>query len=188
MMEGMTSCTQPIVWRGESSGDMFDRFDMAKTRCGVGFFFAQRQDHAAFYAGQGTQPRAFRIDPGQCLDLADAYGAVNRDARARQVIQALREEFDEWVDRRSGEDMDVVDFLETGSLYDYEGTGSGTRWNMLFMLAQDAGFDSVRVRDVTDGVCGDDALVWVVFDPARIEACEPSVETGKAASNRRVRP
>lgn len=186
--KSMTSSTHPLVWRGESSGVLFDEFDLSKTRCGVGFFFAHRHDHAAFYAGAGTEPRSFRLDPGTCLDLDDAYGTVTGNAKARQVIEALREEFDEWVDRRSGEAMDVVDFLEAGNLYDYEGTGSATRWNMLFTLAQDAGFDSVRVRDVTDGVSGEDAMVWVVFDPTRITACDPEPQTVRTPGNTRVRP
>lgn len=158
----------PRVWRGESSGDLFDKFDMAQTRHGIGFFFAQREDHAACYAGAGTQPRHFALDPGRCLDLTDPYQITRQDHGAAAVLSALRDSFDEWVDRYSGETMDLADFLEAGNLYDYEGTGSAERWNRLFVEAAAAGYDSVRVRDVTDGVSGDDAIVWVVFDPGRI--------------------
>src|SRR5690606_13467817 len=97
----------------------------------------------------------------------DAYGAWRQPA-ARAVLEQVAAEFDEWVCRYSGEPRHIADYLEAGDLYDYEGTGSGQRWNALFDAARDAGFDSVAVRDVTDGVSGEDAVVWVVFDPARI--------------------
>ena len=159
----------PRVWRGESGGELFEVFDNAKTRHGVGFFFAQMKEQAQLYAAPGTQPRSFALDPGDVLDLRDPC-RPGLPARAAQVLAAVRAEFDEWVDRYSGEPMDLTDFLEAGTLYDYEGTGSGSRWNCLFQEAASAGFDSVVVRDQTDGVSGDDAVVWVVFDPARIHA------------------
>jgi hypothetical protein len=164
----------PRVWRGENGGEMFEQFDQAKTRHGVGFFFAVREDHAAGYAGCGTTPRKFALDPGLCLDLRDPHArCLRQNPKAAQVLSDLRQAFDDWTDRRSGEPMDLTDFLEAGSLYDYEGTGSGTRWNQLFIEARSAGFDSVLVRDETDGVHGEDAQVWVVFDPSRIHFLEP---------------
>lgn len=152
---------QPLlVWRGESSGTLYDTFDRRQTNAGVGFFFAEDHRQAAFYAGMGTAPRAFHLKASNVLDLLDPY-----DASVRPFVQAFAEEFDEWVDRYSGEPMDVFSYLDAGALYDYEGTGSGTRWNALFRLAEAEGYDAVVVRDQTDGV---DAPVWVVFNPDQI--------------------
>lgn len=163
----------PRVWRGENGGELFEQFDNDKTRCGVGFFFAVREDHAASYAGCGTQPRAFVLDPGNALDLRDPYHA-QRDPAVAAVLNEVRAAYDDWTDRVSGEPMDLADFLEAGDLYNYEGTGTGERWNQLFAEARGAGFDSVLVRDQTDGVHGDDALVWVVFEPRQIHFQAPA--------------
>lgn len=152
---------QPLLlWRGESSGVLYDTFDRRQTNAGVGFFFAEDQRQAAFYAGLGSAPRAFHLKAANVLDLLDPY-----DPSVRPFVQAFAEEFDEWVDRYSGEPMDVFSYLEAGALYDYEGTGRGTRWNALFRLAEAEGYDAVVVRDQTDGV---DAPVWVVFQPEQI--------------------
>ena len=176
----------PRVWRGESSGVLFDTFDAARTHHGVGFFFAQSHEHACFYAGHGTQPRAFALDPGRTLNLLDPY-RVMRDPGVAAVLGALKEGFDEWVCRHSGEERDVLDYLEAGDLYDYEGTGSGRRWNALFALAQEAGFDSVCVRDNTDGVPGEESVVWVVFKPEQIHP-DPERATPGVPLRRGFRP
>ena len=170
----------PRVWRGESSGEMFRTFDAGSTLCGVGFFFAHREDHAAQYAGRGTQPRPFVLDPGRTLDLRDVYHPAIQDPQVREVLEAVRGAFDGWTDRYSGEPMDLMDFLDAGTLYDYEGTGSAERWNRLFKEARAAGFDSVVALDHTDGVGGEDAWVWVVFDPERIHFLSPSPCTEKS--------
>jgi hypothetical protein len=161
------------VWRGESSGVLFDEFDLRQTNARVGFFFAESHAHAACYAGAGTEPRAFTLEVERVLDLRDV-GRAWRHPESRAVIEALRAEFDEWQCRYSGEPRDVTDYLEAGDLYDYEGTGSGRRWNRLFGLAQEAGFDSVCVLDRTDGDYGNNAAVWVVFNPAQIQIRAPS--------------
>lgn len=157
----------PRVWRGESSGDLFEVFDNAKTQKGSGFFFAESFDHADSYAAAGTNPRSFVLDPGKVMDLRDPYPLV-RDPEASAVLRDLTESFDDWTCRASGEPRTVYDYLEAGDLYDYEGTGTGERWNLLFRLCHYAGYDSVVVRDYTDGVRGEDSVVWVVFDPERI--------------------
>lgn len=177
----------PRVWRGESSGVLFDAFDLNNTQSKVGFFFAQRHDHAASYAAAGTGPRAFVLDPGKVLDLRDPYG-VFLDPTVQAVLNDLRDHFDDWTCRYSGDPRDVVDYLEAGDLYDYEGTGEATRWNRLFRLADAHGYDSVCVRDVTDGVSGEDALVWVVFDPARIHADPARPAPEPPAARRGFRP
>lgn len=152
---------QPLlVWRGESRGVLYDTFDRRKTNAGVGFFFAEDYQQAAFYAGMDTQPRGFHLHASNVLDLIDPY-----DPAVRAFVKEFAAEYDEWVDRTSGEPMDVQSFLESGSLYDYEGTGSAGRWNALFRLAENHGYDAVVVRDQTDGV---DAPVWVVFEPSQI--------------------
>lgn len=171
----------PRVWRGESSGELFETFDLGQTQAGVGFFFALSHAHAQFYAGHGTQPRPFVLDPGQTLDVCDPIRAW-RDPQARAVLEEVQGLFDDWVCRRSGEERDLVSYLEAGDLYDYEGTGSGQRWNALFKTAHAFGYDSVCVRDYTDGVAGEESVVWVVFDPARIHADpkRPSPSTGRS--------
>lgn len=171
-----------LVWRGESSGEMFDTFELSKTNAGCGFFFAQHKEHAQWYAAKGTQARAFLIDPGKCLDLRDVYAAYIRDQQVRNLIDALKAEFDEWVDRHSGEEGHPNDWIEAGTLYDYEGDGSGQRWNTLFRLAWAHGFDSVVVHDVTDGEA---AITWVVKDPSQIK---PAADLNEPIKRRSVRP
>lgn len=158
----------PVLWRGESSGELFEQFDLTKTQAGSGFFFAEKRENAAWYAAPGTEPRAFRVDPGSCLDLRDAYGAYIRNPAVRKLIDDLRSEFEDWTDRASGEEGHPNDWLEAGTLYDYEDNGSGQRWHTLFRLAWAHGFDSVVLPDVTDGVGGEVAITWVVKDPAQI--------------------
>ena len=158
----------PRVWRGESSGNLFETFDHAKTMAGSGFFFAQDQAHADWYAGGGTAARAFILDPGTILDLRDPYDAYIRNPKVRTLINALRDEFDEWVDRQSGEEGHPNDWLAAGNLYDYEGDGRGDRWHFLFRLAWAHGFDSVVIHDATDSPHGQLGTTWVVQDPARI--------------------
>lgn len=143
------------VWRGESGGELFDVFDLSQTNVGIGFFFAERQDHAQMYAGRGTSARAFHLGASRVLDLTDPYGR-----HLQSFLAEFAAEFDSWVDRYSGEPVSVHECLDGGSLYDYEGTGSGERWNALFRCAWSAGYDAVRVLDATDGV--DLGVVWVV--------------------------
>lgn len=181
----------PRVWRGESSGQMFDTFDHGKTMAGSGFFFAQEYEHAAWYARAGSRPRAFVLDPGRVLDLRDPYGAYIRDPDVRQVIDDLRDEFDEWIDRASGEEGQPADWLEAGTLYDYEGNGRGQRWHTLFRLAWTHGFDSVVVRDATDAPGGEVATTWVVKDAHQIHfvpTAQPPGTDGPSSGMRRRSP
>lgn len=149
-----------VFWRGESGGEMFTTFDRKQTDAGVGFFFATAKEHADMYARTGTEARAFHLKAGNVLDLRDAYTRKNLE-----FIREYAAEFDDWVDRESGEPMDPSTWIESGSLYAYEGTGSGTRWNRLFSFAEEKGFDAVLVNDVTDGVR---EPVIVVFDNEQI--------------------
>lgn len=167
-----------VVWRGETSGEMFDTFDLARTMHGSGFFFAENRDHAVLYAKDGTEPRAFELRAQRVLDLTDPYA---RSVRA--FCDALRAEFDEWTDRYSGEPMALEDFLESGALYDYEGTGSGGRWHRLFRMAWAEGYDAVAVLDATDGVPL--STVWVVAQPEQIRPAAISTQAPAAAQERR---
>ena len=152
------------VYRGESSGVLFDDFDRRKTNAGVGFFFAEAIGLARTYAKAGTPVREFSLTPERVLDLTDVYAC-----EPLQFILRYSLEFDAWVDRYSGEcSSSATPWLESGMLYDYEGTGSGTRWNALFRLAEDEGYDAVRVIDHTDGGEGE-PIVWVIFDPDKVK-------------------
>lgn len=152
------------AYRGESSGILFDRFDLRQTRAGVGFFFSEDPQLAQGYAKQGTPVRRFHLSPLRVLDLTDPY-----TEEARTFIHAYSKDFDEWVDRHSGEEVaDAAPWLDSGMLYDYEGTGSGTRWNTLFRHAHALGFDAVRVLDHTDGG-GEYPVAWVLFSPEHIQ-------------------
>lgn len=156
-----------VVWRGESNGQMFDRFDMQKTRAGVGFFFAEDKTQADWYAGRGTQARAFTLMADRVLDLTDPYTRANHT-----FIAKYAREFDDWIDRSTGEPMHAAEFLDAGSLYSYEGGGDAHRWNALFSYAWSQGHDAVRVLDSTDG--GFQRPVWVVRDPEQIVFHVPS--------------
>lgn len=169
-----------IVWRGETGGDMFDTFDLNQTHAGVGFFFAEDQAHAQSYAGRGSAPRAFTLRANRVLDLTDCY---KPDPVMHAFLQYYAAQFDDWADRVSGEPMDVYGFLEAGALYDYEGTGSGRRWNALFSMAWEAGFDAVRVPDSTDGSFL--STVWVVKDPEQIAFHVPSPQPAAPETGRR---
>lgn len=149
-----------LVWRGESSGVLYQDFDMSKTDHQCGFFFAEDKVQADQYAGRGTQARPFNLAARNVLDLTDPYAPA-----ARAFLTEFQAEYDEWIDRFSGEPEDVFTLIENGYLYDYEGNASGARWNHMFRMAHANGFDAVRVMDATDGV---NAPVWVVYDPKQI--------------------
>ena len=155
-------------WRGESSGIHYNQFDLSKTDSKVGFFFAELKQQADQYAARGTDTRPFHLCSRKTLDLTDVY---TKDAAA--FIKEYTAEFDEWVDRRSGEEEDVSTLIECGYLYDYEGNGSGQRWNRLFSMANGLGYDAVRILDATDGIT---APVCVVFDPQQIIHAEIEME------------
>lgn len=160
-----------VVYRGESGGELFNRFDHRKTYKGVGFFFAASKEHAHFYAGRGTSPREFYLRVENLLDLTDPYVPHNRT-----FLKRYEELFDEWVDRHSGEPTTPHDLLAAGDLYGYEGTGSGTRWNVLFQFAEEMGYDGVKVLDSTDAG-PPDTPVFVVFHPSHIKSATENAGT-----------
>lgn len=140
-----------VLYRGERDGEL-------RAENGHPFFFAEDHGQAKLYAGR-TDPLACVLSVRRLLDLTQID---YRDSEMRALVDAVTQEFDEWIDRYSGEPRTLLEFLETGSLYDYEGTGSGTRWNKLFNIAFNMGYDTVRVLDCTDGTNHRATPVWAV--------------------------
>ena len=152
-MQSDFSAPGPVVFRGERDGQLRQTGGWLQP-----WFFAERIEHAERYAGPGTEPAVARIVATNVLDLTEVENGVAPGVR--QVIEAYAREFDDWVCRYSGEERDVWSYLECGDLYDYEGTGSGQRWNQLFRHLFDT-FDAVRILDRTDGTNGQAVPVWV---------------------------
>lgn len=153
----MLRTLSPVVYRGESTGEL-------RKDNGHPFFFAEHHEQAKLYA-VNTEPLCCVLKGKQVLDL------TKLDYRApelRAFMDAVSQEFDEWIDRYSGEPRALADYLEAGDLYDYEGTGSATRWNKLFDIAFDMGYDTVRVLDCTDGTNHQAIPIWVVQSSSQI--------------------
>lgn len=159
--------SSPVLFRGEPDGAL--RIEGGLHRP---WFFSERYDHALLYSG-GRTGRKFgekhrpiacvfaSASPLKVLDLTqlDALNPDHMDLIDRLTAQFASEG---WVDRYSGEEADVWSLLEGGSLYDYESSGSGERWNAMFRIAlDDMGVDAVRVLDRTDGTQGEASVVWV---------------------------
>lgn len=147
------------LWRGDS--ELFDEFDIGMTRAKVGFFFAEDRQQAEWYAS----PYLGRYH----LRAKNPINLMDDSLETFQWMAEFGKEYDEWIDRYSGESEDAAFFIQAGMLYNYEATGSGRRWNRLFDYARGQGHDAVIVLDATDGVT---AAVVVVFDPSQIELQE----------------
>jgi hypothetical protein len=144
----------PVVYRGEADGAL-------RPASRKPFFFAEDYGQARLYAGAGTHPIECVIQGKRVLDLT-APNVKNPGHMA--VVKALQEQFDDWTCRYSGEPRDPWSYLEAGDLYDYEGTGSGGRWNALFDIAlNELGYDAVRILDCTDGTNHQASPVWVTL-------------------------
>lgn len=161
-----------VVYRGESGGKHYDKFDRRMTDAGVGFFFATDKQQAESYDPRRIGVREFYLKSDNLLDLTNPYSA-----QSRKFINEYAQEFEDWTDRYSGEPTDPFKLLESGLIYDYEGTGSGRRWNALFSLAESLGFDGVKVLDATDGAGAGVAPVYVVFEPTQIKSATENVGT-----------
>jgi len=166
------------VWRGEGGGDLFEVFDARKTREGY-FFFATAKGHADAYAEQGGEAtRSFFIQGSNILDLTSIDYT---DEKTMGFIRDYSEEFDEWVDRTSGEDIDALTMIECGDIYNYEGTGSGQRWQRMFQMARNHGYDAVIAPDITDYADAQSPTV-VAFRPEQVlfaESREMAIGTGE---------
>lgn len=121
--------TPLVFYRGESSKENVTHYTADKTNERA-VFFTSDKDIATIYAN-GGEPQSVFIKADKVLDLtADTMST-------RKFIANWAKEFDEWVDRASGEDVDPVDEVMGGRLFDYEGNWSGERWKSL----QDAALD-----------------------------------------------
>lgn len=157
-----------LLWHGDIEYGVRDRIlDREADGFPVdGVFFAEVPEQADWYdfasrAKLPGGPRAFYVRAANLLDL------TRQGARELAFVNTFRQEFDEWVERQSGEAVDVQDLIDSGYLYDYEGDGTARRWNALFRLARNQGFDAVRILDATDGYT---APIVVSFDPRQIKS------------------
>lgn len=152
----MAEARVATVWRGERGGAL--RTNVTDL---YPCFFAEARGHAELYGGPARDVHCCVIQAERVLDLTDID---YRDPAHKALLAALEDRFEDWIDRTSGQSMAPADFLEAGTLYGYEGTGSGTRWHAMFDLAFDMGFDAVRALDSTDfhPPEGGPAVVWVV--------------------------
>lgn len=141
--------------------DKFDRFDPKTIKDG-GFFFTPALEIAKSYtAGYGSVMEVF-INAKRVLDVTDPH-APNQEMQ--DFITAYGEEFDEWVDRGSGEEMDVREFFY-GQLFDYEGDWSVERWRRLMWKAESAGYDAILALDHNSSYANPMSII--VFDPDNI--------------------
>lgn len=152
-----------VVYHGTQNN--FTVFD--KNRSGGMFFFASDKKHAEYYkGGYYGSVGEYYIKSENILDLTQ----INyKDKDKMKVLLDYINEYDEWIDRYSGEESNPLDLIESGYLYDYEGTGSGNRWRYLFKFAKNHGYDGVKIFDATDGVSD---VTYVVFDPGQIKSVD----------------
>lgn len=151
------------VWHG---GTVTTEFSNDKARWGL-HFFAYEEAQAKTY-GYSVGHASYFIASKKTLDL------TNIGKAELEFIKEYEQGYDEWIDRRSGDEVSALDFIETGMLYDYEGTGSGVRWYALFRDARANGYDTIIVNDVTDGV---NAPVVVSTTPTNIKSATANVGT-----------
>ncbi len=155
-----------VVYHG---GEVESEFSPTKSRRGF-FFFAQDRGAAEYYASsfRSRLVEAFLSSPN-ILDLMNPYSVENKD-----FMSEYAEYYDEWVDRASGEKTSPQELIDAGTLWDYEGSGSGNRWYDLFALAKTMGYDGVKVNDIT---IGSDEPTYVVFSPNQIKSATDNVGT-----------
>jgi hypothetical protein len=154
--------TPPIhAYRGESSGELrpFDRQETNEN----GFFFTPNKDIASGYA-MGKEPNEFHLHGEKVLDL------TNDTPEAIEFIRNWASNWDDeydWVDRKTGEQRDPVEVVQSGELFDWEGDWSEQKWRDLQASAENAGYDIVVLPD-WDNQIGMFPSV-VVFDPEHIK-------------------
>lgn len=148
----------PVLFRGEPDNRLRERGNWQRP-----WFFTEDYSQAKLRSGSSKWPDP-RDEPVACVLVGGAVLDLTEPDRLnpqhRSIIEALTKEFDSWTCRRSGEPRDAWSYIEAGDLYDYEGTGSGERWQALFRIALERA-DAVRVLDLTDGTNGRPAPVWV---------------------------
>jgi len=153
------------TWRGETNEE--DHSDFSRRR-ETGIFTSQNKDFAAQYATHAGsrksrgEPRRFYVKANRILDLESP------DRAAHQWMDEWGKNWadDGWIDRGSGEEVEVSDLIAGGTLYDYEGDWSGTRWSDLQKSARADGYDVLIAPDAGDG---DDTTSTIILNPKHIK-------------------
>lgn len=163
-----------VFYRGEGSREDFEKFKRSMTRENA-FFFTESFEIASDYAN-GSTPRAFYLRANNVLDLTrdtvEAEGFVRKWAKFWDK--------DGWVDRTSGEEVDPVDVVFSGRLFDYEGTWSQERWLDLQAAIRDSEYDGAFLPDSHSRM---DMTSVIVFDPDQIKSVDNSGEFSPGSSS-----
>lgn len=153
-----------VLYRGESGYDReYSEFDRNKTNENA-FFFTPNRAVAEIYAKKGSDPRAFFVRAGNLLDL------TRLDQDSERFIREWAKRWGDWVDRETGEEVDPVEVVESGRLFDWEGDWSGKRWKDLQATIENAGYDGAILPDYDsqNGVFP----AYIVFSPNQIKSVE----------------
>lgn len=148
-----------IVYRGDIHE--FEKFDRSKTR-EEAFFFTPDKRVARIYA-RDREPRAYFLRAEKLIDL------FSESHKVQKFILKWAEDFDDWIDRRSGEEIDPRDVVASGELFDFEGDWSSYRWRSLQRHIQNNGYDGAALPDIDGGQVFPSI---VVFKPNQIKAVD----------------
>jgi hypothetical protein len=128
------------TWRGEQSGSRPFVYQRDKRR-EAGIFTTRDKETAQGYDKTGNARRFYQKD-GNILDLTD----YTQDGI--ELIQGWAEESGyDFIDRYSGEEVNPIDAVLGGHLFDWEGDWSAERWASLQEYVNDKGYDVVRLND-----------------------------------------
>lgn len=154
------------TWRGESSGG--DHTDFSG-RVEPGIFTSQNRDFAGQYAARGGtgEPRRFYVRAGRVLDL-ESPGL----AEHRWMSEWGKAYGEKWIDRQSGEPIDVCLLIAGGGLFDYEGDWSARAWRDLQRSARADGYDVLIARD---SGYGEDCISTIVLRDTHIRLADAVV-------------
>ncbi len=150
-----------VVYRGDADPH-FHKFDRSKIRENA-FFFTPDKAIAKIYS-RHEEPREYYLSANKVLNL------FSDDQKTEKFIRCWAENFDEWIDRQSGEEIDPVQAVQDGQLFDYEGDWSGERWLDLQATIEDAGYDGAILPDY-DSATGVFPS-FIVFRPNQIKAVD----------------
>ena len=132
-----------VVYRGEGRGGERNVYDSSQSRENA-IFMTPEKDVARVYEKGNAEPRAFYVKAERLLDLTE-------DTReTRKFIREWAKNWDDWTDRQSGEQVDPVDVVFGGRLFDYEGDWSSERWRDLQATALE-NHDAAYLVDWHDG-------------------------------------
>ncbi len=150
------------TWRGDR-----DNWNDFRRRHEVGIFTSQDKDLADIYGeGQrGGVTRRFYVK-GKILNLLD----YRNQEWIRKWADAQDKE--DWTDRQTGEiDEDPIGIIESGRLWDWEGTGQGTLWKDLQDSARNDGYDVLILPDAHGAI--EDPVSTVVLRDNNIKLADP---------------